>query len=135
MIFIPKRGPQSWKVLAQVPTEFSTIRFASRHRTLGTRSHRNLLQAHLECQNARSMPWVVKKASSLAKVGCGEHWATIVTLKSSFHAEESERRILKGYCRGIGPRSPLFMYVLGLRPKLRTRDCPRRGNRYYRNLC
>jgi len=37
-------------------------------------------------------------------------------------------------CRGIGPRSPLFMYVLGLRPKPRTRDLPRRVKRYQRNM-
>ena len=49
-----------------------------------------------------------------------------MTLKSSFLPEESERRILKDYCRDIRPRSSLSICILGLWPKPRTRVCPRR---------
>ena len=49
-----------------------------------------------------------------------------MTSKSSFIPEELERRISRGYCRGIGPRSSLSIYILGMWPKLRTSGCPRR---------
>ena len=48
---------------------------------------------------------------------CDGHGLAKVTSKSSFLPDEPERRISKGYCRGIGPRSSLSMYILGLRPK------------------
>ena len=64
------------------------------------------MKVHLECQSIRSVPWAVKKTSSQAKVGCKEHKAIAVTSKSSFLPEESERRISRGYYRGIGPRNP-----------------------------
>ena len=35
---------------------------------------------------------------------------TIVTLKSSFLPEEPERRILRGYCRGVRP-SNIYLYI------------------------
>ena len=71
----------------------------------------------LECQSTKSVPRAVKKASSQAKVGCKEHKATTVTSKSSFIPKEPERRISRGYCRSIGSRSSLSMYIMGLRPK------------------
>jgi len=48
-----------------------------------------------------------------------EHGLAKMTSKSSFLPEELERRILRGYCRGTGPRSSFSMYILSLRPKLR----------------
>ena len=99
-------------------------------RTWGTGSRKNLMKARLECQTTKSMPWVVKKASPWEEVGCKEHRATTVTSKSSFLPEEPERRVLKGYCRDVGPRSSLSVYILGSWPKLRMRSCPRRVNLY-----
>ena len=61
-------------------------------------------------------------------MGCKKHKETTVTSKSFFLPEELERRILKGYYRGIGPRSSLSIYIMGLRPKPRTRGRPRRVN-------
>jgi len=90
----------------------------------GQGTTKNLMKAHLECQSTRSVPWAVKKASSQAEVGCKEHRATTVTLKSFFLLEEPKRRISGGYCRGIGPRSPLSMYIVGLKPNPRTRGRP-----------
>lgn len=86
------------------------------------------MKARLECQNIKSVSWAAKKVSSQVEVGCKEHRATTVTSKSSFLPEELERRISKGYCRGIGPKSSLSMYIMGLRPKQRTRGRPRRVN-------
>ena len=115
-IYIKERV-RSGKILARYPTKISAIGFASRCRTWGTGSCKNLMKVRLECQSTKSMPWAVKKASSQAEVGYKEHKATTVTSKSSFLPKELERRISMGYCRGIGPRSSLSMYILGLRPK------------------
>ena len=38
---------------------------------------------------------------------CDEHGPVGVISKSSFRAEETERRISRGYCRGIGPGGSL----------------------------
>ena len=72
------------------------------------------------------MSRAVKEAFTQAKVMFDRHKLAKVTSKSSFLAEEPERRILRGYCRDIGPRSSLSVYILGLWPNLRTRVCPRR---------
>ena len=48
------------------------------------------------------------------------HRTTVVTSKSSFLPEDLERRISRGYCRGLGLRGPLFGYMMDLKPKLRT---------------
>ena len=98
-----KEEARSGKIPARYPTKTSTIRFASCRRTWGIGSCKNLMKAHLEYQSIRSVPWVVKKASSLVEVGYREHKATTVTSRSSFLPEEPERRILKDYYRGIGP--------------------------------
>ena len=128
-----KEEAKSGKTPAWCPIKTSAVRSTSYRRTWGTGSRKNLLKAHLECQNAGSVSWAVKKASSWAEVECKEHKATTVTSKSFFLPEEPERRILMSYCRGIGPRSPFFMWVLGLRPKPRTGDLPRKVKRYQRN--
>ena len=39
-----------------------------------------------------------------------------------------KRRILMGYCKGIGPRGSLPIYILGLWPKPRTKGCPSKRN-------
>ena len=121
-----KEGVKSGKIPAWYPTNTLAIGYASRRRTWRTWSRKNLMRACLECQSTMSVPWVVKKASSQAEVGCKEHKATAVTLKSSFLPNELERRILRGYCRGIGPKNSLSMYIMGLRPKPRTRGSLRR---------
>ena len=123
-----KEGVRSGKIRAWYPTKTSAVGLASRRRTWGTGSRKNLMKVRLECQSTRSVPWAVKKASSLAKVGCREHRATTVTSKSSFLPEEPKRRISRGYCRGMVPKSSLFMYIMGLRPKQRIGRCPRMVN-------
>ena len=42
---------------------------------------------------------------------------------------EELKKTYKNDCRGIGPRSLLSMYILGLRPKSRTRSRLRRSKR------
>ena len=79
------------------------------------------MKVRLECHNIRNVPWAVKKASLLAEERAKEHRATTVTSKSSFLPEDPERRISRGYCRGLGPRGPSFGYMMGLKPKLRTK--------------
>ena len=116
-----KEEARSGKIPARYPIKISAVRFASRRRTWGTGSRKNLMKAHLKYQSAKSVPWAVKKTSSLAEVGCREHMATAVMSRSSFLPEEPERRILRGYCRGIGPRNPLFRYIMDLRPKPGTK--------------
>ena len=39
------------------------------------------------------------------------------------------------YCRGIGPRSSLSMYILGLKPKPGTRGRPKRSKHCQRSSC
>ena len=125
VVFISKRKLQRWKIPAQAPAKFSAVGSASCHRTWGTGSYKNLMKTRLECRSTRSVSWAVKKASSQAEVGCDRLRATTMKSKSSFLPEESERRISRGYCRDIGPESSLSMYILGLRPKPRTRGLPR----------
>ena len=36
--------------------------------------------------------------------------------------KKKKKKFLIAYYRGIGPRSPLFMYIMDLRPKPRTED-------------
>ena len=51
----------------------------------------------------------------------GKGYRTIVvTSKSFFLPEDSERRISRGYCRGLGLQGPLFGYMMDLKPKPRT---------------
>ena len=130
-----KERVRSGKILAQFPTKPSTVGSASRRRTWGTACRKNLMETSLKCQSTRSMPWAVKKASSQAEMGCDGLRATTVLSKSSFLPEEPKRITLRGYYRGIGPGSSLSMYILGLRPKLRTRSRPRRSKHYPGNPC
>ena len=107
----------------KIPTlflpRFSVIGFASRRRTWGTGSRKNLIKACLVCQSIRRVSWAVKKVSTQAKVMCDEHRLARVMSRSSFLPEEPERRISRGYCRGIGPKSSLSTYILGLGPNMR----------------
>jgi len=52
------------KTLARVLAKSSTVGSASRRRTWGTGSHKNLMKVRLKCQSVRSVSWAVKKASS-----------------------------------------------------------------------
>ena len=61
-------------------------------------------------------------------MGCDGLITTIVILKSSFLPEEPERRILRDYCRGIGPKGSLSLFILGLRSKPRIIGRPRMVN-------
>ena len=121
-----KEGVRSRKIPSQYSTNMSAVGFASRRRTWGTWSRRNLMKVCLECQSTRSVPWAVKKVSSQAAVGCKEHKAIAVTSKSFFLPKEPERRISRGNCRSIGPRNSLSKHIMGLGPKPRTRGRPRR---------
>ena len=85
------------------------------------------MNACLVCRSVRIVSWAVKEASTQAEMMYDEHRLAKVTLKSSFLPKEPERRISRGYCRDIGPRSSLSMYILGLRPKPRTMGCLRRS--------
>ena len=58
-----------------------------------------------------------------------KHRLAKVISKSSFLPKEPERRISRDYCRGIGPRSSLSMYILDLGPKPRTRGRLRKSKR------
>ena len=93
------------------------------------------MKACLVCRSVRSVSWAVKKASMQAKVIYDEHGLAKVTSKSSFLPEELERRILRGYCRGIGPRSSFSMYILGLKPKPRRGGRPRRSKHCQESSC
>ena len=130
-----KEKVTSEKIPAQVPAKSLVVGSASRRRTWGTRSSKNLMRACLICRSVRSVSWAVKKASTQAEVMYNEHGLAKVTSKSSFLLEEPERRILKGYCRGIGPRSSLSMCTLGLRPKPKMRGRPKRSKHCLGSQC
>ena len=74
-----KKEAKSKKIPARYLTKTSAVRFASHPRTWGIGSRKNLMKAHLEYRSAKSVPWAVKKASSLVEMGCSEHKATTVT--------------------------------------------------------
>ena len=115
-----KGEARSGKIPARYPTKVSVVGCASCHRTWGTRGHKNLMRARLECRSTRNVPRADKKTSLLAEEGGKGHRTTVVTLKSSFLPEDTERRISRGYCWGLGLRGPSFWYIIGLKPKLRT---------------
>ena len=117
---------KSGKIPARFPAKPSTIGFASRHRTWGTKSCKNLMRTCLERCNARGMSWAVKKASLQVEEGSNGHRANEETSKSSFLPEEPERRISRGYCRALGPWGSLSARILGLWPKPRTKTSPKR---------
>ena len=50
-------------------------------------------------------------------------------LKYSFLSEEQKRRILRGYCRVIGPIVYIYIYILGRGPGSRTPSSLRTGKR------
>ena len=54
------------------------------------------------------------------------HRTTVVTSKSSILPEDSERRISRGYCRGLGLQGPSFGYMMDLKPKPRTNSVQER---------
>ena len=115
-----KGEARSWKILARYPTKVSVVGCASCSKTWGTRGRKNLMRAHLECRSARNVPRAVKKASFLAEERGKGHRTIVVTSKSSFLPKDSERRISRGYCRGLGLRGPSFGYMMSLKPKSRT---------------
>ena len=108
------------KIPAPIPTGFLAVRSTSQRRTWETRSNHNLMRAHSKLRSIRSVSWAVKKVSTQAKVMCDEHGLARVMSRSSFLPEELERRISRGYCRGIGPKSSLSTYILDLGPNMRT---------------
>ena len=58
-----KERAESGKIPARFPTKPSTIGFASRRRTWGIGSRKNLMKRRLKCHSAKSMSCAVKKAS------------------------------------------------------------------------
>ena len=73
-----------------------------------------------------SVSRAVKKVFTQTGVMHDRHGLTKVTSKSSFLVKEPERRIPRGYCRDIGLRSSLSVYILGLWPNPRMRVCLRK---------
>ena len=59
-----KERIESGKIPARFPAKPSTVGFASHCRMWGIKSHKNLMRTCLECCGAKSVSWVVKKASS-----------------------------------------------------------------------
>ena len=51
---------------------------------------------------------------------CDELRSITIILRSSFLPEEPKRRIWRGYYRDVGLKSPLPIYVLGLKLEPRT---------------
>ena len=115
-----KGKARSGKIPARYPTKVSAVGCASRRRMWGTRGRKNLMRARLKCRSTRNVPRAVKKASLLAEERGKGHRTTVVTTKSSLLPEDPERRISRGYCRGLGLRGPSFGYMMGLKPKPRT---------------
>ena len=130
-----KEKATSGKIPTHVSAESSTVGSISHRRMWETGSRKNLMKACLVCRSVRSVSWTIKKTSTQAEVIYDEHILAKVTSKSSFLLEEPERRISRGNCRGIGPRRLFSMYILGLRPKPRTRGCPRRSKHCQGSSC
>ena len=53
-------------------------------------------------------------------MGQSELKENIMTSKSSFLLDKPERRISRGYCRGIGPKGSLPIYIFG--PVVQAKD-------------
>ena len=73
------------------------------------------------------MSWAVKKTSTQVEEICDGHRLAKVTSKSSFFPKEPERRISRGYCRGIRPKSSLSMYILGLQAQAKDKELSDEG--------
>ena len=121
-----KERAESGKIPARFPSKPSIVGFTSRRRTWGTESCKNLIRTCFEHCSARSVSWVVKKASLQSEEERNGHGANVEKSKSSFLPEKSERRISRGYCRALRPWGSLSTRILGKWPKLRTRTYSRR---------
>ena len=130
-----KEKAKSGKIPARFLAKPSTVGFVSHRRTLGIKSHKNLMRTCLEYYSARSVSWAIKKASLQVEEGRDGHRASVETSKPFFLPEEPKRRILRGYCSAFRPWGSLFSCILGLRPKPRTRTYPRRGSLHQKRLC
>jgi len=113
-----KMGVTSGKIPAWVLANSLVVGSASRRRSGGIWSRKNLMKVHLVCQSVRSVSWAVKKTSAHLKVMCDEHEVTIMTLISSFLFEEPKRRNLRGYCRGDRPKNA-YLYIYWARGPIR----------------
>ena len=96
-----KKRAESGKVPAKFLAKPSTVGFTSRRRTWGTESRKNLIRTCFEHCSARSVSWVVKKASLQSEEERNGHGANVEKSKSSFLPEKSGRRILRGYCKAL----------------------------------
>ena len=96
-----KERAESGKIPARFPSKPSIVGFTSRRRTWGTESRKNLIRTCFEHCSARSVSWVVKKASLQSEEERNGHGANVEKSKSSFLPEKSERRILRGYCKAL----------------------------------
>ena len=107
---------------AQFPKEPSTAESASPHKgpiecaphilKRSASSHKNINDVHLVHRNARSVPWAGEEA--LALIGGRDptgHDIGLRTSKSSSSPEESDGRILRGYCgaKRIGDLGPFHI--------------------------
>ena len=96
-----KNKVTSRKIPARVPTKSPAIGSASRRKTWGTWSCKNLMKVRLRCPNVKSVHWATKKAFAQTNVMYGKSRVVVAISKSSFLQEEQKKGISRGYYRDV----------------------------------
>ena len=87
------------------------------------------MNVHLGCRSIRSGHWAIEKVPTPTEMMYDKSRVIKAISKYSFLSEEQKRKILRGYCRVIGPVVYIYIYILGREPSSRTSSSPRMGKR------
>ena len=69
------------------------------------------MKVHLGFRSVRSGHWAVEKVAAQTEMTYDKSRVIKALLKYSFLSEEQKRRILRGYCRVIGPIVYIYIYI------------------------
>ena len=71
------------------------------------------MKVHLGCRSVRSGHWAVEKVPTQTEMTYDKSKVIKAISKYSFLSEEQKGRILRGYCRVIGPIVYIYIYWAG----------------------
>ena len=69
------------------------------------------MKVHLGCRSVRSGHWAVEKVPTQTEMTYDKSKVIKAISKYSFLSEEQKGRILRGYCRVIGPIVYIYIYI------------------------
>ena len=71
------------------------------------------MNVHLGCRSIRSGHWAIEKVPTPTEMMYDKSRVIKAISKYSFLSEEQKRKILRGYCRVIGPVVYIYIYWAG----------------------